>query len=257
MQSSIDWSLADNFENLILTGTTAVEAIGNELNNSLTGNAADNYIVGADGNDTLNGGAGVDELYGGADNDLYIVDSYDSLVFEDANNGIDTVQSSINWLLADNFENLVLTGTTALEAIGNELDNSITGNSGINNLSGNAGNDTLDGQAGNDGLNGGAGLDRLIGGAGNDILTGGTESDTFVFAVGFGKDKIMDFNALAGVNHDVLQFSTSVFADWNSLLAKTTQVGSDLVITATANDTITLKNVTLSSFTSDDVVFVV
>jgi hypothetical protein len=88
------------------------------------------------------------------------------------------------------------------------------------------------------------------------MLVGGTESDTFVFATGFGKDKIMDFNAATGTNHDVLQFSTAVFADWTALLAATSQVGTDLVITQNASNTITLKNVTLSSFTSDDAIFI-
>jgi len=47
-----------------------------------------------------------------------------------------------------------------------------------------------------------------------------------------------------------------VFANWTALLAATTQVGTDLVITQNASNTITLKNVTLSSFTSDDAIFI-
>ncbi|MFM8701490.1 MAG: calcium-binding protein, partial [Hyphomicrobiales bacterium] len=188
--------------------------------------------------------------------DTYIVDLATDVISEAANAGTDSVQSSATFALSANLENLTLTGTAAINGMGNTGANIITGNSGVNNLSGNAGNDTLDGLAGNDALNGGAGLDRLIGGAGNDMLLGGTESDTFVFAAGFGKDTIVDFNAATGVNHDVLEFSTAVFANWAALLAATTQVGTDLVITQNASNTIILKNVTLSSFTSDNAIFI-
>jgi Ca2+-binding RTX toxin-like protein len=235
-------------------GTDSMD--GGTGDDSLSGGAGNDTLYGLDGNDTLNGGAGSDKLYGGLGNDTYIVDLATDVISEAANAGTDSVQSSVSFILAANLENLTLTGTAAINGMGNTGANIITGNSGINNLSGNAGNDTLDGLAGNDGLIGGAGLDRLIGGAGNDMLTGGTESDTFVFAAGFGKDTITDFNAATGVNHDVLQFSTAVFANWTALLAATTQVGTDLVITQNASNTIILKNVTLSSFTSDDAIFI-
>jgi Ca2+-binding RTX toxin-like protein len=237
-------------------GNGADSMDGGTGDDSLSGGAGNDTLYGLDGNDTLNGGANMDKLYGGLGNDTYIVDLATDVISEAANAGTDSVQSSATFTLSANLENLTLTGTAAINGTGNTGANIITGNSGINNIKGLAGNDTLDGLAGNDGLDGGAGLDRLIGGTGNDILVGGTESDTFVFATGFGKDAIMDFNAATGVNHDVLQFSTAVFANWAALLAATTQVGNDLVITQNASNTITLKNVTLSSFTSDDAIFI-
>ena len=53
-----------------------------------------------------------------------------------------------------------------------------------------------------------------------------------------------------------MQFSTSSFADWAHLLGASAQVGSDVVITLDDTDTITLKNVTLSSLTSSNARFV-
>jgi uncharacterized repeat protein (TIGR03803 family) len=90
---------------------------------------------------------------------------------------------------------------------------------------------------------------------GNDGIWAGAGSDVFAFAGTTGYDTITGFVA-TGSNHDTLQFSSSVFADWAHLLGATKQQGSDLLITIDASDTVVLKNVTLASFTSADAKFV-
>ncbi|MDD1433189.1 VWD domain-containing protein, partial [Dolichospermum sp. ST_sed6] len=157
--SIIDYTLGDNLENLTLQGTTTINGTGNELNNSITGNAAANVLTGNLGNDTLNGGAGADTMIGGLGNDSYNVDNTADTITENLNEGTDRVSSTINYTLGDNLENLTLTGTTAINGTGNELNNNITGNAAANVLTGNLGNDIL---------NGGAGADTMIGGVGND-----------------------------------------------------------------------------------------
>jgi trimeric autotransporter adhesin len=133
--AEISWTLGSNLENLTLTGTTAFNATGNTLNNTLTGNAADNTLDGGSGNDTMVGGAG---------NDTYVVNVSTDVVTELAGEGTDTIQSSITLSLValTHVENITLTGSSALNATGNALDNVLTGNSGTNVLTGNAGNDT-------------------------------------------------------------------------------------------------------------------
>ena len=152
LQSSINKTLATNVENLTLTGTTAINGTGNAGNNILTGNSTNNTLNGEDGNDTLNGGAGIDTLIGGAGNDIYVVDSTTDVIIEVASQGIDTVQSSVTFTLANvaTVENLTLTGTTAINGTGNAGNNILTGNSANNTLNGGDGNDTLIGGAGND-----------------------------------------------------------------------------------------------------------
>lgn len=137
--SSVSHLLASNVEQLTLTGW-ASNGTGNSLANLITGNA---------GNNVLDGGTGADTLDGGAGNDTYYVDNVSDAVVETANQGIDTVYSSVNHSLAGEVERLYLTGS-AVNGTGNALDNQITGTSGNNVLDGGAGVDTLTGGAGND-----------------------------------------------------------------------------------------------------------
>jgi trimeric autotransporter adhesin len=142
VQSAITYVLGMDVENLTLTGSTAITGTGNSLNNMLTGNSTVNTLTGLDGNDTLDGGAGADSLAGGVGNDTYVVDAEDDVVMESFNEGTDLVQSSVSYALAANVENLTLTGTTAINGVGNALNNRLTGNSAANVLTGGEGNDT-------------------------------------------------------------------------------------------------------------------
>ena len=137
------YALGADVENLQLTGTAAINATGNTLDNTLTGNTGNNVLNGGAGNDTLIGGTGNDTMIGGAGNDIYVVDAAGDVVTELAAEGTDTVQSSVSYTLGANVENLPLTGAAAINATGNTLDNALTGNTGNNVLSGGAGNDTM------------------------------------------------------------------------------------------------------------------
>ena len=182
VQSSVTFNLADtdgvalnnggNVENLTLTGGSNINGYGNALANVITGNSGNNFLGGYGGNDTLIGGAGNDQLYGGigADSmvggvgdDFYYVDVVGDIVIELAGQGIDGVQSNINFNLAllTNVENLFL-NSAAISGTGNALNNQIYGNGQANLLSGGAGNDLLNGNNGNDTLTGGAGSDVFV-----------------------------------------------------------------------------------------------
>ncbi len=141
VDASFSYTLRDNVENLVLTGTADSNGVGNALNNVITGNS---------GNNVLNGMAGADMMVGGAGNDIYFVDNIHDIVTEAANAGIDTVRSTITYTLGDNVENLLLIGIANSNGIGNALNNVITGNSGNNVLNGMAGADIMAGGSGND-----------------------------------------------------------------------------------------------------------
>jgi len=90
----------------------------------------------------------------------------------------------------------------------------------------------------------------LTGTSGDDYLFGNGSADTFVFSPNFGNDVIKDFNPI-GRGHDTIQFSSNVFDSFASVLSHASQVGQDVVI-ASGQDTLTLKNVKLSSLSSND-----
>src|SRR4029078_10112854 len=101
-------------------------------------------------NDTLNGGVGSDTMIGGVGNDIYVVDAAGDTVTDATGEGTDTVHAGIRHTLRSNVENLTLTGTGAINATGNSLNNALIGNAGNNVLDGGAGNDAMSGGAGNE-----------------------------------------------------------------------------------------------------------
>ena len=176
VQSSITWTLANNLENLTLTGSGVINATGNTFDNLLTGNSANNTLTGSSGNDTLDGGLGNDTMVGGTGNDTYVVNVATDVVTENANEGTDTVQSAVTWTLSANLENLTLTGTAAINGTGNANANTLIGNSVANTLTGGEGTDLYDGGAGNDAF--------------SDTST--TSSDTYRWGTGSGTDTLTD-----------------------------------------------------------------
>jgi Ca2+-binding RTX toxin-like protein/subtilisin-like proprotein convertase family protein len=139
VKSSATFTLSSHVENLVLTGTDNISGGGNSLNNSITGNA---------GNNLLNGGIGADTLDGGDGNDTYVVDNIGDVIIDSA--GVDTIRSTLDYILADGIEDLVLLGLNRIDGQGNDVDNALTGNSSDNVLDGHAGTDILTGGRGDD-----------------------------------------------------------------------------------------------------------
>ncbi len=134
-------------------------------------------ITGTPGADTLNGTTGADTMTGLAGNDTYVVNHCDDVVVE-ANgtlDGIDTVKSSVSFVLLPDVENLTLTGTAAIDGTGNLAGNIMIGNGAENRITTGGGNDSVSAGAGNDvivvdgdnalagdKIDGGTGIDRLL-----------------------------------------------------------------------------------------------
>ena len=123
---------------------------GETDNDKLYGGSGNDLILGGFGDDYIDGGAGNDRMQGGAGDDTYIVNSVNDVIFEKANNGIDTVISSSNYMLNKNIENLRLLEGFTINGTGNSLDNTIIGNSSDNTLDGVTGADTMIGRQGDD-----------------------------------------------------------------------------------------------------------
>jgi Ca2+-binding RTX toxin-like protein len=207
VQSSVSWVLGDNFEQLILTGTSSINGTGSNDNNIILGNSAANTIAGAGGddslkgnggddllqgnddNDRLDGGLGNDRMIGGVGDDRYFVESTNDKVVENAGEGQDYVfVSNLTDYDLANHADLLFMGNGVVNGNGNALDNYIQGNANNNQINGNDGNDYLSGRNGNDNLKGSLNNDRLEGDRGNDVLSGG-QNDDFLMG-GDGSDQL-------------------------------------------------------------------
>jgi Ca2+-binding RTX toxin-like protein len=251
VRSSVSYGLDENVENLILTGAAALNGTGNGGNNVLTGNSAanaldggagDDMLLGGNGNDTmlggtgndrLEGGTGSDAMTGGAGNDTYVVDVASDTLTEVANEGTDTVESSITYTLGPNVENLTLTGSANINGTGNALDNSLIGNIGNNSLAGGAGNDRLDG---------GTGIDAMAGGTGDDIYVVDTVADTVSESSNQGTDTVQSSITYAlGSNVENLRLlgTANIKGTGNSLSnALTGNSGNNQLEGGSGNDTV-------------------
>lgn len=172
--------------------------IGTQYSDTIIGDSNNNTFYGSAGNDTMKGGLG---------DDTYVVDNVIDVIVENANEGIDTIQSSTTYSLSSNVENLTLTGTSSINGTGNILNNIIIGNSGNNTLYGEAGDDTLIGDAGD---------------------------DTYNFFLGSGKDIITDTKGI-----DNILFGSSIL---ESNIAFYLQSDNNLAIKYSDNDSITVSS---------------
>src|SRR5688572_20226163 len=141
VHATVGFSLVgiDHVENVILEGA-AISASGNDLDNTLVGNGLGNNLYGNGGADTMIGGKG---------DDFYSVENLGCKVIENAGEGHDQVNSSVDFTLGANIEDLSLYGQ-AIKAIGNGLGNFMVGNDQNNIINGAAGADTMTGGKGND-----------------------------------------------------------------------------------------------------------
>ncbi len=251
---------------------------GGAGNNTIYAGAGDDIIIAGPGNDVIDGGDGYDTLDLSAATGPLFVDMASGRI---AGTGIGTLTfTSIENLAFGNGDNIITGGNgddsfdggdgddilsggtgddTLIGGLGNDTlnggsgDDHLDGGEGDDILSGGSGDDVLLGGAGNDVISGGSGDDRIEGGAGDDILTGGSGHDVFHFAAGFGNDTITDFRDW---HEDTIEFDTSIFTDFDAMLAAAVQAGDHVVITFDADNSLTLAETQLDSLRADDFRFV-
>jgi len=199
-------------------------------NDVFVGSSAVNRVKGGDGDDTITGGSADDTFIGGAGADAMDGSGgYDTAAYDNAAAGIildiNAPQNGSADALGDTFTNIEKFRLTDF-------------------------NDTFYGGSAGESIQAAGGNDHIEGRGGNDDLYGQGGDDTFIFNPSFGKDKIYDFNTQSG-EHDVIQFNSTIFASYTAIQSAMTQSGTDVIITVDSNNSVTIKNVTPTTLTSD------
>ncbi|MGJ8528309.1 hypothetical protein [Maritalea sp.] len=190
----------------------------------LHGDSGNDILTSGAGNNRIDGGTGADQMSGGAHNDTYVVDNAGDTVIEAHNDGYDKVEASVSHTLADNVEDLILTGTNAINGTGNDTVNTITGNDN-NNI-----------------LDGGIGADLLVGGMGNDTYIVDNAGDDITEHASEGADKVVSSVDYAlGNNVENLDLTGSALNATGNSLANTIQGNAlnNVIVGGVGNDQLT------------------
>jgi hypothetical protein len=231
-------------------GSRGVFAYGGEGDDRLLGASGDDNLIGGAGNDRLKGGPGKDFLSAGPGDDRLVAgadpdmmdggDGDDTVVFGGSDEGVDVdLRVALN----------------PVPGLGGYAQGDLLG--GVENVVGSAFADTIVGDAGDNGIRGGAGDDRLDGGGGADTLTGGEGDDRFVFAPGFGQDRIEEFDAQPAGGQDLLDVSAFGIAEADFAPRLTiADLGPDTLVTIDGDpaQTILLSGVGHAAVTRQDFV---
>lgn len=207
------------------TGSIAYRVYGGT--STIEGGEESDFLYGSREKETIDGKGGTDYMNGGGGDDTYIVDHINDYIGNKPGTGIETVTSSVTWDLrkrstdgidpsATGMDHLILTGSEAIDGIGNYVSNRIEGNSSNNILNGFESVTTYKNRPDRFGYRETRDIeqqDTLTGGGGADTFALGDESGVFYREKG-SKDYVVitDFSA-AGINPfelDTIQLKGSI-----------------------------------------------
>ncbi|QGZ41905.1 hemolysin type calcium-binding protein [Pseudoduganella flava] len=216
------YTLANNVENLVYTGSAAFTGTGNALANVIDGGSGNDKLTGGADNDTLRGHAGSDTLDGGAGDDTAVLDG------QRADYTVSALVANETLLTAKDGAKIVLKGIETVTfadqgfALTDLLKDAIT-----------LGADTLQGSAGDDTLDGKAGADTMSGLAGDDIYIVDDVGDRIVEAQNEGTDTARIALATAGKTY-VLDGHVENAVVTNAVATNVTGNDADNVLTGNA-----------------------
>lgn len=201
--STIDNAKESKEEFYGLGGNDTILAGGGD--DLLSGGTGNDRLVGGAGNDQLDGGAGADAMSGGTGDDVYVVDNIKDAVTEKANEGNDTIETTLTNLSIAKLsaiENLTYTGLSNATLVGNTLANTLTGSTG------------------SDTLHGGSGADMMIGGFGDDTYIVDNATDSTQENLNMGSDSVqasISYTLSDNVEHLTLTGKAAINGTGNSL----------------------------------------
>jgi Ca2+-binding RTX toxin-like protein len=146
---------------------------------------------------------------------------------------------------------ITVTNVVGKTIVGGNGGQTLTGTIEEDTINGGNGKDVLNGGGGNDFLSGGKGADVLNGGGGNDTMDGGDGNDVFIFAPGFGNDRVLGFDANPKSGQDFLDISAfGITSATFAARVTITDVGADTLVTIDGNVAQTILLVGLADSTT-------
>jgi Ca2+-binding RTX toxin-like protein len=209
-------------DNTVIGGKSADTIITASGRDALTGGNGDDVLEAGGGADKLTGGAGADRMAGGGGDDRYYAVEAGDTIIERKGGGVDTVETSISYVLGANVDNLILL-ERALNGTGNAIANTITGTSA---------NNILDGKGG---------ADVLIGGDGNDIYIVDNVGDQVTEYASSGNDLVRAYGSFTlNANIENLEMMSAGTGTGNTMANVITgSAGADVLVGGAGDDRLT------------------
>ena len=222
---------------------------GSYYRDVLIGNESANILQGLDGNDELRGGGGQDILDGSAGSDrLDGGDGTDWVYYWLSDAGV-TVNLEEGTGKGGEAEGDVIIDIENVQ--GSNYADILVGDNNANELQGLDGDDEIQGNGGDDLLWGQAGADRLDGGEGADRLYGNEGGDTFIFGVGHGDDRILDFTN----DEDRIDLSDFSLSGFDELTITSISDSVKIDLTEHGGGTILLQDFDIADLDVNDFLF--
>ena len=181
-----DFLHGEDGDDMLNGGAGIDELYGGGDDDRLYGGASADVLLGGDGDDRLDGGVSDDQLLGGLGDDTYVIDSINDLITESSGQGVDTIQTTVSYILGNHIENGTLLGAAAINLTGNAQNNLLIGNNAANVLDGGSG-----------------GADEMRGGFGDDRYYLNSTSDVVVELAGQGYDRVYCNNNFDASTQDI------------------------------------------------------
>ncbi len=230
----------------------AASLILTDADNQVDVESNSGYVQG-DG-ENINIWSGITGTVDGTNNGINL-DNDSSVVVNDSGNSIYAWGSNTYAMISDGTVNVEDGAQVSVDGTGNDINLGQDGQTTVMQTSNTVGVHGTDGYVSmsNGTMNVDDGSGATLDGSSNDVYLGENSwvnaighYDAFHFQSASGVSDISGFDA-TGTDADNVYIDSSVFANWSTLLSHTTQSGSDVVITQSSGNTITLHDTTKTS----------
>lgn len=217
---------------------------------TLDGSAGPDVIVDRHGDTVADGGGGADRIVTGSGHDHLRGGSGTDVIKSAGGNDVIEAGDDADVVLSGEGDDVIWGGGGGDVLKAGPGADTVRAGAGDDVVFGWRGADTIRGGPGDDTLRGDFDDDRLEGGPGDDRILGGPGRDVFVFAFGFGEDRVLDYNPYL----ETLDFTGHGLVRGMEDL-KITEVAGHVEILTLEGSRLVLADVAIERLDADDFVF--